>query len=96
MIPYTGRTLSGVALMPYTESPEGTSLSYKMTLPQDTKEVTVYVIVKSTLACIRPEGHRYSVGFEGGQEEIINFNADLNEKPENIYSKFYHSGPADH
>ena len=34
VIPHMGRTLSGVALMPYTQSAEGASLSYKMKIPQ--------------------------------------------------------------
>ena len=35
VIPYLGRTLSGVALMPYTEGVEGASLLYKMALPEN-------------------------------------------------------------
>ena len=49
VIPHMGRTLSGVALMPYTQSAEGASLSYKMKIPQKVDTVNVYVIVKSTL-----------------------------------------------
>jgi hypothetical protein len=88
-IPYLGRTLSGVALMPYTKTVDGAELSYKMQLPQGLDEVTVIVVVKSTLAFANPEGHKYSVGFEGGDAQTVNFNADLNEKPENIYTVFY-------
>jgi hypothetical protein len=88
-IPYLGRTLSGVALMPYTKPVIGAELSYKMQLPQGIDEVTVIVVVKSTLAFANPEGHKYSVGFEGGDTQTVNFNADLNEKPENIYTAFY-------
>ncbi|SHG39920.1 glycosyl hydrolase 115 family protein [Dysgonomonas macrotermitis] len=87
--PYMGRTLSGVALMPYTESVDGASLLYRMQLPQGIDSVTVHVIVKSTLAFHNPEGHRYSVGFTGCEEQIVNFNADLNESPQNVYSVFY-------
>jgi hypothetical protein len=35
------------------------------------------------------EGHKYKVGFNGGEEHVVNFNSDLNEKPENIYSIFF-------
>ena len=49
-IPYLGRTLSGVALMPYTEGVEGASLTYKMAIPENVSEVNVHVVVKSTLA----------------------------------------------
>lgn len=90
VIPYMGRTLSGIAVMPYIQSPEGASISYKMKLPENVKgDVKVHIIVKSTLAFLNHEGHKYSVGFEGDNEEIINFNHDLNEEPENIYSVFY-------
>ena len=89
VIPYVGRTLSGIALMPYSKSVEGASLSYKMQIPKDISEVTVYVVVKSTLAFHNKEGHKYAIGFEGGDEKTINFNSNLNEEPENVYSIFY-------
>jgi hypothetical protein len=75
--------------MPYSKSVEGAWISYKMKIPEEVKNVTVHIIVKSTLAFKNLEGHRYKVGFKGAEEKIINFNGDLNEKPENIYSKFY-------
>lgn len=88
-IPYLGRTLSGVALMPYTEGVEGASLTYKMALPENVQEVNVHVVVKSTLAFHDVKGHEYTVGFDGGKEKVVNFNADLNEESENVYSVFY-------
>ena len=89
IIPDLGRTLSGVVLMPYTKPVDGAELSYKMQLPKESKEVTVIVVVKSNLAFANPEGHRYSVGFEGGESKIVNYNADLNENKKNIYTVFY-------
>ncbi|MGQ1948782.1 glycosyl hydrolase 115 family protein [Geofilum sp. OHC36d9] len=89
VIPYAGRTLSGMALMPYSKSVEGAALAYKMQLPADVNSVTVHVIVKSTLAFKNITGHRYKIGFEKGDDQIVNFNSDLNEKPENIYTVFY-------
>ena len=89
VIPYMGRTLSGVALMPYTESPEGAALKYAITIPEGTDSVTVHVVTKSTLAFDRKEGHRYSVGLEGSDPVEVNFNHDMNENPENIYSIYY-------
>ena len=88
-IPHVGRTLGGMAVMPYTASAEGASLSYKMKMPVRTDSVTVRVIVKSTLAFKRTEGHRYTIGFEGGNEETVNFNHNLNEDPANVYSVYY-------
>ncbi|PRD47836.1 glycosyl hydrolase 115 family protein [Sphingobacterium haloxyli] len=89
VIPYQGRTLSGMAVMPYSKAVNGASLSYKMQIPKDVTEVTVHVVVKSTLAFHDNKGHEYTIGFAGGEEKTINFNADLNEDPENIYTKFY-------
>jgi hypothetical protein len=88
-IPYMGRTLSGVALMPYSKGVTGASLSYKMNIPKDVKKVKVHVVVKSTLAFHDPKGHRYGVGFSGTEEKTVNFNQNLNEDPSNIYSVFY-------
>ncbi|MFA9390381.1 MAG: glycosyl hydrolase 115 family protein [Prolixibacteraceae bacterium] len=89
VIPYLGRTLSGIALMPYSQPVEGASISYKMKLPDDVKTVTVLVVVKSTLAFANLDGHKYKVGFNADDEQVINFNSNLNEKQENIYSVFY-------
>lgn len=89
VILHMGRTLSGVALMPYTAAVDNASLSYRMQLPAEQEWVDVHVVVKSTLAFSNVQGHRYSVAFEGGAEEVVNFNGDLNEEPANIYTKFY-------
>jgi len=78
-----------MAVMPYSQVVDGASISYKMKLPSDVKSVTVHVVVKSTLAFINLEGHKYKVGFNGGEEQIVNFNSDLNENPKNIYSIFF-------
>lgn len=91
VIPYMGRTLSGLSMMPY-DAPVGDgTLSYRMNLSQEAPldSVTVRVITKSTLAFKNPEGHRFAVGFEGGDESTVNFNSKLNEDPENVYSVFY-------
>ncbi len=87
--PGMGRTLSGLSLMPYTAPTGDASLSYRMQLAAPQDSVTVHIIVKSTLAFLRAEGHRYSVGFDGAAAETVNFNSDLNEAPENIYTIFY-------
>ena len=84
-----GRTLSGIAVMPYTEPVDGSSLTYKMLLPASAQEVTVTVMVKSNLAFQRVEGHRYGIGFEGAEEQIVNYNGNLNESPANVYSIYY-------
>jgi hypothetical protein len=84
-----GRTLGGVALMPYTVSVDGASLTYKVELPSDVQNVTVHVATKSTLAFHDAAGHSYRVGFKGAEAVERCFNDRLNEKPENIYSIYY-------
>ncbi|MBO7594927.1 MAG: glycosyl hydrolase 115 family protein [Salinivirgaceae bacterium] len=87
-INYMGRTLSGVALMPYTAATDGAALTYKVELPAGVSKVKVHVVVKSTLA-FNGTGHHYHVGFEGGNTETVFFNEFLNEDPKNIYSIYY-------
>ncbi len=84
-----GRTLGGVALMPYTVSVDGASLTYRVELPADVRNVTVHVATKSTLAFHDASGHSYRVGFKGAEAVERCFNDRLNEKPENIYSVYY-------
>ena len=98
VIPYMGRTLSGIALMPYTVGTDNASLTYRFSLTQDTSLTThhspltsikVRVITKSTLDFLDKGGLVYDVAIDGGQPVSVNFNANLNEKPENIYSIYY-------
>lgn len=49
----------------------------------------VHVIVKSTLDYLNKGGLTYQVSLDGGNPVVVNFNKDLNEKPENIYSVYY-------
>lgn len=87
--PDMGRTLSGVALTPYTLPAKDAALTYRFSLPDTVKDVNVKVVVKSTLAFRNLTGHRYAVSIDGGEEKIVNFNHNLNEEPENIYDVFY-------
>ncbi|MDE5982690.1 MAG: glycosyl hydrolase 115 family protein [Duncaniella sp.] len=89
VIPYMGRTLSGVALMPYTVPTDGASLTYAVDVTTPVDSVTVHVVTKSTLAFSNKAGHRYAVSIDGGSEQVVNFNHDLDERPENIYTVFY-------
>ena len=88
VIPYMGRTLSGISLMPYTASTDQAKLSYKFEAT-DVKTVKVHVVTKSTLDFLDKGGLIYEVAIDGKQSVAVNFNRDLNEKPENIYSVYY-------
>jgi hypothetical protein len=91
VIPYMGRTLSGIALMPYTAATDNASLSYRFSLNQDKSltSIKVHIITKSTLDFLDKGGLVYDVAIDGGEPVSVNFNSNLNEKPENIYSIYY-------
>ncbi len=89
VIPHMGRTLSGVALMPYNRPVDGGELTYRMRIDTPIDSVDVRVIVKSTLAFKNPKGHKFTVGFDGTDQVMVNFNHNLNEEPENVYNVFY-------
>lgn len=88
-IPYLGRTLSGVSLMPYSLLPDGATMSYKFNLTSDVNSIDVLFALNSTLPFYRLEGHRFAVSLDGGEEVIVNFNEKMNEAPENVYSIYY-------
>lgn len=89
--PYYGRTLSGVALTPYTdESTKGAALNYTFTLPENhPSQVTVHVVVKSTLDFQNVGGHEYGVAINGSEPSIVNFNKTLVDRQPYMYSDFY-------
>ena len=95
VLPFVGRTLSGMTLMPYTEPVNGASLSYRFVVSpecvatQSQTTVKVHVVVKSTLDYLNKGGLTYSVSLDGSEPQVVNFNHNLNEAKENIYSIFY-------
>ncbi len=87
VIPFMGRTLSGISLRPYTQPVDGAALNYQFETVSDVRKV--HVIVKSTLDFLNKGGLCYEVSIDGGQPVTVNFNANLNEHPDNIYSIYY-------
>ena len=83
-IPGLGRTAGAMEVFPRLGDPKDARLVYRCTVPAGVTQATVRVVVRSTLAFARKEGHRYRVN---GQE--VNFNARLNEAKGNIYAVFY-------
>ena len=88
VIPFMGRTRSGIALMPYTQKTDNATLTYRFKA-NGAKTAKVHVITKSTLDFLDKGGLIYDVAIDGGQPTNVNFNSNLNEKPENIYSIYY-------
>ena len=88
VIPFMGRTRSAVALMPYTVPTEDATLTYRF-VAKEASRVKVHVVTKSTLDFLDKGGLIYDVALDGCQPVNVNFNSDLNEKPQNIYSIYY-------
>ena len=88
VIPYMGRTLSGISLMPYTSKTDQARLTYRFKT-DGVKTAKVHVVTKSTLDFLDKGGLLYDLSVDGQTPVNVNFNKDLNEKPENIYSKYY-------
>jgi hypothetical protein len=91
VIPDLGRTLSGIALMPYTEKTEGASIRYRTQLKSQPDTIKVWIFLDSTLP-LKKGGHSIAASFDGGAEKAWNINVDLNWK--NNYSKMYPAGAA--
>lgn len=108
-IPFMGKSVSAMTLMPYTKSVKGASITYKFKMQvsktsddktSDDKafnsnvsngkqKVRIHVITKSTLDYLNKGGLIYGVSLDGASPVEVNFNKDLNEKPENIYNIYY-------
>ena len=108
-IPFMGKSVSAMTLVPYTKSVKGASITYKFKMQvsktsvgktSDDKafngnvsngkqKVRIHVITKSTLDYLNKGGLTYGVSLDGASPVEVNFNKDLNEKPENIYNIYY-------
>lgn len=77
VIPGLGRTLSGVALFPYTHSVDGASLSYQMNFRTSADSVDVYVTLAAVMPFLRG-GHHMAVCLDGGKEVVVGLNQNLN------------------
>ena len=103
-IPFMGKSVSAMTLMPYTKSVKGANITYKFKMQvsktSDDKafngnvsngkqKVRIHVITKSTLDYLNKGGLTYGVSLDGASPVEVNFNKDLNEKPENIYNIYY-------
>ena len=108
-IPFMGKSVSAMTLMPYTKSIKGACITYKFKMQvsktsvgktSDDKafnsnvsngkqKVRIHVITKSTLDYLNKGGLTYGVSLDDASPVEVNFNKDLNEKPENIYNIYY-------
>lgn len=90
-IPDMGRTLSGMALMPYTQSPQGASISYKMKFAPKADRIKAWVYFDSTMPFVKG-GHHVALLFDGATEQVWNINSEMTWQ--NVYTKMYPTGAA--
>lgn len=98
-IPFMGKSVSAMTLMPYTKSVKGASITYRFKMQvsktsdgkafNGKQKLRIHVITKSTLDYLNKGGLTYGVSLDGASPVEVNFNKDLNEKPENIYNIYY-------
>jgi hypothetical protein len=89
-LPFFGRTLSAMTVMPADREMNGKDvpqLTYRFTTTNNVQRLQV--VVKSTLDFLNRGGHRFRVTLDGGEPVEVNFNQNLNERPENIYRVYY-------
>ncbi|WP_312902958.1 glycosyl hydrolase 115 family protein [Chryseobacterium taichungense] len=91
VIPDLGRTLSGIALMPYTEKAEGSSISYQFRLKNRPSHVKVHFFFDSTLP-FKKGGQSIKAYFDKDNAKIIGINQDLTWA--NNYTKMYPAAAA--
>ncbi|RXK85487.1 glycosyl hydrolase 115 family protein [Filimonas effusa] len=91
VIPDLGRTLSGIALMPYTENTDNAAITYKMKLNNTPDSITLRLFFDCTLP-FKKGGHRVAASFNDGKVSTWNINDQLTWA--NNYSKMYPAGAA--
>lgn len=91
VIPDLGRTLSGVALMPYTEKTTDSAITYRFNLKTQPSEVKIHFIFDSTLP-FKKGGHSVKAYLDKNNSKIIGINQDLTWA--NNYSKMYPAAAA--
>lgn len=91
VIPDLGRTLSGIALMPYTEKTDGASIAYQFKLKNKPSTVKVHFFFDSTLP-FKKGGHSVKAYFDKNDSKTIGINQDLTWA--NNYTKMYPAAAA--
>lgn len=91
VIPDLGRTLSGIALMPYTEKTIGSAIIYQFNLKTQPSKVKIHFIFDSTLP-FKKGGHSVKAYLDKNNSKIIGINQDLTWA--NNYTKMYPAAAA--
>jgi len=91
VIPDLGRTLSGISLMPYTETTKGAEIQYKMNLQSKKDSIKLRVFFDCTLP-FKKGGHNVTASFNDANETSWNINDQLTWA--NNYTKMYPAAAA--
>jgi hypothetical protein len=91
IIPDLGRTISGIALMPYTEKTEGSYITYQFKLKNNPSTVKIHFFFDSTLP-FKKDGHSIKAYVDKNDSKTIGINQDLTWA--NNYTKMYPAAAA--
>jgi len=88
VIPNLGRTLSTIAVFPYTKPIDGAALEYMIEIPEEQfqNQIEVHVALRSTMPFLKG-GHGFRVSINGDERQEVNYNNNMNW--ENKYNLMY-------
>lgn len=87
VIPYLGKTLSGITTLPVTASPQASDdvyLEYDVNL-KSTGDARLIVLLSPTLNFNSNKGLRYAVSIDGDKEQIVNFNQTYTNQEREVW-----------
>ena len=82
IIPYLGKTLSGVTTFPQNSYPKVSDqvfLEYDLNF-ESAGEFLLHILVSPSLNFNANKGLRYAVSFDGGKEQVVNINGKYNQR----------------
>lgn len=79
VLPYAGKTLSALTLLPTTVDPKGASLEYRLHLSTKVNSVKVHVYLTPTLNFDGQEGMLFALAFDGEKPVQVNMNGGVSE-----------------
>ncbi len=91
VIPDLGKTSSALALMPTTQTPVASSLSYKMEMAPRVDTLRVHLVFSTVMPFIKG-GHDVEVSFDDGPAQRVNLNKDMDWQ--HCYDLMYPAGAA--
>lgn len=81
LLPHFGKTVSGIAVMPYTQSTQGAEVEYRFKTPQDMAQVRVTLYLAPSFPFNGNRGQRIRLAADHGEPVEIN----INHKQDNTY-----------